>query len=101
MGWWKRNNEEGGPRLGHLLFEFYTRQGCHLCDDALIRLRHAQARHHFQIRIIDVDADPELQARHGNWVPVVVLEGRVRFKGAINRVLLDRLLLAETRRLPS
>jgi hypothetical protein len=30
-------------------------------------------------------------------VPVVVLNGRVRFRGGVNRVLLTRLLHAETR----
>ena len=55
----------------------------------------AQRTHRFTLERIDVDAEPELAARYGNLVPVVAANGKVRFRGAINRVLLDRLLRAE------
>jgi glutaredoxin len=70
----------------------YTRQGCHLCDAAWDELRRAQRRHGFRLEGVDVDADPELAARYGTCVPVVTVDGKVRFRGVVNPVLLRRLL---------
>jgi glutaredoxin len=73
----------------------YTRQDCHLCEIAWQRLQDAQREYHFQLEKVDVDADPELTARHGDQVPVVEVDGQVRFRGLVNPVLLQRLLYAE------
>jgi thiol-disulfide isomerase/thioredoxin len=70
----------------------YTRRGCHLCDDALLVLEEASRRTPLVVRAVDVDTDPELAARYGQEVPVVMIDGRVRFRGRINAVLLERLL---------
>jgi glutaredoxin len=66
----------------------YTRVGCHLCDDAGAVL----ARHGLEVRAIDVDSDPQLQARYNECVPVVVIDGRERFRGRVDELLLRRLL---------
>lgn len=66
----------------------YTRQGCHLCDEAYDIL----VNHGLQPRLVDIDADPELVAKYTECVPVVVLDGHERFRGRVNEVLLRRLL---------
>lgn len=66
----------------------YTRVGCHLCDDALALLR----RCGFEPKTVDVDANPELHTRWNTCVPVVEIDGKVRFRGRVNEVLLRRLL---------
>ncbi len=66
----------------------YTRKGCHLCDDACAVLR----RHGLTPQLIDVDSDPRLVEQYGCCVPVVVIDGKVRFRGRVNEVLLRRLL---------
>ena len=76
----------------------YTREGCHLCQDAWQLLSAAQKRHGFTLEAVDVDGDPELVALYGEWVPVVTVNGEVRFRGGVNKVLLDRLLEAASRR---
>jgi glutaredoxin len=68
----------------------YTRHGCHLCDDALELLR----RHGQEPCLIDIDADPALRERYNECVPVVEIDGKERFRGRINEVLLARLLSA-------
>ncbi len=68
----------------------YTRPGCHLCDEALAVLQ----RHGLAPELIDIDTDPELTRRYTDCVPVVVIDGRERFRGRVNEALLRRLLRA-------
>ena len=70
--------------------ELYTRQGCHLCDDAYDLLR----SHGLEPLQIDIDTRPELLSRYTNCVPVVVIDDKVRFRGRIDQRLLTRLLEA-------
>jgi glutaredoxin len=69
----------------------YTRQGCHLCHEAE-RLLGGYGLHP---RLIDIDAEPELLARFDTCVPVVEINGRIRFRGRIDELLLRRLIYAE------
>jgi len=69
----------------------YTRRGCHLCDDAIALLR----RHGQEPQLVDIDADPALVARYNACVPVVEMDGKERFRGRINEILLTRLLSAK------
>lgn len=66
----------------------YTRAGCPLCDEAVAKLR----RHRLAPQLVDIDQRPELLAKYSKCVPVVVIEGLVRFRGEVNEVLLERLL---------
>lgn len=72
----------------------YTRQGCHLCTDAWELLTRLQGHYSYTLRAVDVDADPALAAAHGECVPVVAIDGRVRFRGVVHPVLLRRVLAA-------
>jgi glutaredoxin len=82
-----------GPETAHIVV--YTRRNCHLCEEVHEWLRERQARYRFNLETVDVDTDPDLAARYGDTVPVVKVNGQVRFRGKINLVLLDRLLRAE------
>jgi glutaredoxin len=66
----------------------YTRAGCHLCEDA----RRVLEAHGLVPMCVDIDADSELCKRFGTCVPVVEIDGRVRFRGRIEPMLLRRLL---------
>lgn len=68
----------------------YSRQGCHLCDQAAGVLREFG----LDFRLVDIDKDPALRARFTDCVPVVEMDGKVRFRGRVDRVLLRRLLAA-------
>jgi glutaredoxin len=81
--------------LEHLQVQMLTRSGCHLCEEAWKQLEAARQRHGFTLQTMDVDADPELVSQYGDCVPVVLVNGQVRFRGRINPVLLARLLRAE------
>jgi glutaredoxin len=58
-----------------------TRQGCHLCDEALRLLEELGV--HPELR--DVDADDELHRLYDFRVPVVLIDGAVVAEGWITR----------------
>lgn len=67
----------------------YTRAGCHLCDEAIDLLR----RHGLSPVLVDIDSNPDLRERFTTCVPVVEVDGRLRFRGRVNEMLLRRLLV--------
>ncbi len=66
----------------------YTRTGCHLCDVAYEVL----VEHGLQPHKVDIDADTSLRKRFDTCVPVVEIDGKIRFRSQVNPVLLKRLL---------
>jgi glutaredoxin len=82
-------------RLDHLDFTVYTRAQCCCCHKAIDLLKDAQKRYGFTITEVDVDTDPELVAKYNTEVPVVAVNGKVRFRGVVNPSLLERFLIAE------
>jgi glutaredoxin len=82
-------------RAEQLTFMVYTRSQCGCCDKALDLLRNYQRRYGFQIVEVDIDTDPELVAKYDTEVPVVMINGKIRFRGVVNPTLLERILLAE------
>jgi len=84
-----------GPAIGNR-FErvvLYTRPGCHLCELARETLEKHQGSLSPTIEI-DIDTDPTLQTRFSTCIPVVEIDGKIRFRGRINEVLLRRLIEA-------
>ena len=62
--------------------EFYTRDGCHLCEEARADLQavlEQRVKHGdpiARVRAVDIDADPELKRRYADLIPVIVLDGK-------------------------
>ena len=96
--WFSALFQRRRPRLDHLAVHFYTRRGCHLCDEAWTLLEEARGKFGVVLTPIDIDTNPELAKQYGDCVPVVTVNGKVRFRGKVNRVLLERLFAAERRR---
>jgi glutaredoxin len=69
----------------------YTRKGCHLCDVAHDLLR----KHGLRPKLADIDEDPRLVDEFNECVPVVKIDGKIRFRGIVNEVLLKRVLEME------
>lgn len=69
----------------------YTREGCHLCNE----MRDVLDRYSAwlpPIEAVDIDTSPDLVERFGTTIPVLELDGRVRFNGRLNEMLLRRLI---------
>lgn len=80
-----------GRRFDKLVL--YTRTGCHLCEDAR-KILDEHARWLPPVLEIDIDHDPRLIERYGTCVPVVLIDGKVRFRGRVVPALLRRLIEA-------
>ena len=49
----------------------YSRAGCHLCEEFILDLELLPGGPP-AVRVVDIDSDPELVARYGERVPVLV-----------------------------
>ncbi|HEY8840904.1 MAG TPA: glutaredoxin family protein [Candidatus Dormibacteraeota bacterium] len=72
-----------------------TRQGCHLCDEALALLRDLG----LDPLLVDVDTDDELFRLYDWRVPVVLVDGAVVVEGRISRSRLEQALNGSGREL--
>jgi len=71
---------------GRVEVTLYTREGCHLCDQAKAAIRAAESlyRLNIDLREVDVDDDDELYARFTNDVPVIYVAGREAFRHRVD-----------------
>jgi glutaredoxin len=53
----------------------YSRHGCHLCEDAVKVLEGLREELAFEIEIIYIDGNPELEKLYGEQVPVIHIDG--------------------------
>jgi glutaredoxin len=72
----------------------YSRQGCHLCDDAFNTLESMRKELNFEIEVIDIDQDAELIKLYSDQVPVIHIDGEhhdfykvdpVRFRSSLEK----------------
>ncbi len=70
-----------------------SRRACCLCDDARTVAEALAARNLCRLQVVDVDQEIELARRYGMDVPVLLINGEVRFK---HRVTADELEAALT-----
>ncbi len=66
----------------------YTRDGCHLCDEAKAVLY----AYGLSVTEVNIDEDKTAFDQFDHCVPVVEIDGRIRFRGRVNEVLLRRLI---------
>jgi hypothetical protein len=79
------------PARGIQSVVMYSRPGCCLCDEAWDVLE--KYRDHLPPTVVvEIDSDPALLERFSTCIPVVEIEGKVRFRGRVNEVLLRRLI---------
>lgn len=54
----------------------YTRQGCHLCEEAIVVVRQVVAgRPGVEMELVDIDTDPAFVDRYTIRVPVIAVDG--------------------------
>ena len=59
---------------------FYTKPGCHLCEEARAEIRDSGCEGLYTFEEVDVLSDAELTRRYGWDIPVVLIDGTHAFK---------------------
>ena len=53
----------------------HAREGCHLCDEALVALRPVAAEFAVPLEVVDIESDDALHRRYLERIPVISLDG--------------------------
>ncbi|GGA43565.1 glutaredoxin family protein [Psychrobacillus lasiicapitis] len=76
-----------------MIVHFYTRPGCHLCEDARIVLKLVQEDVPFEIKEYNIEEDDALHEKYMLMIPVVVFENEIIQYGQVDYpAILDALL---------
>lgn len=70
----------------------YSRPGCHLCDEMKGVVARVARVIPFSLQEIDITDDPDLEARHGLDIPVLLIDGRKAAKHRVTEEELARML---------
>jgi len=83
-----------GPEQGTVSVTVYSRQHCHLCEEAIETLEAAATDTGVTVSIteVDVDEDPDLREEYGDRVPYVLVDDRPAFKFRVDPDEARRLL---------
>ena len=92
--WFRSARTETDPTIAVTV---YSRPGCGCCERALEVIEGQGKSRPLAISVVNIDEDPALVERFSTAVPVVEINGKIRFRGLVNPILLDRLLEAERR----
>jgi glutaredoxin len=66
----------------------YTREGCHLCEEA----QEVLSEFGISPTLVDIDDDQKLREQFNACVPVVEIDGQIRFRGRVEPTLLRRIM---------
>ena len=50
-----------------------------------------------EIEFVDIAGDQRLEEQYGEWIPVIEIDGQIRFRGRVDTLLLQRLIAARRR----
>jgi hypothetical protein len=70
----------------------YSRNGCHLCDQARDVILSVRAREPFAFEEVDIETDDDLLREYAIRIPVVTVDGEERFEIAVDRHELEGLV---------
>ena len=68
--------------------QYLTREGCHLCEEALPVVRAEADRAGSTVEVRDLDADDRLREDWDYDVPVIIVDGKVHAKYRVEAVQL-------------
>ncbi|MEZ6128192.1 MAG: glutaredoxin family protein [Planctomycetaceae bacterium] len=97
LGWWSHRRASALPPPA--VFDsviVYSKPECPLCDTALAVLQD-YSKWLPDIHVVNISGNSELEQRHAESIPVVEIDGRIRFRGTVSAELLERLIQGRER----
>jgi glutaredoxin-like protein DUF836 len=58
----------------------YSRPGCHLCEEMKEEIVRANCAELYSLEEVNIESDPELLARYGYDIPVLLIDGVEAFR---------------------
>ncbi|MTH53796.1 glutaredoxin family protein [Bacillus mangrovi] len=68
----------------------YTRQGCHLCEDALLIVEELKKEWDFTYFVLDIGQSDTLTEEYGLKIPVIELDGKELAFGLVKKDFLSK-----------
>lgn len=81
--------------MASIALTLYSRSGCHLCDEMEEIVRPLARELGCSVERVDISCDAGLEARFGEEIPVLFVNGRKAFKYRVTDRELRRRLLIE------
>ena len=75
-----------------IIIEVMTKTDCCLCDDAKAIIEQVIAEIPAELKMIDIESDPELFERYKEKIPVVLINGQESFVYKVHPVTLRKKL---------
>lgn len=72
--------------------KIYTKEGCHLCEEAKSTLLAAQKDFPFKLEEIDITADKVIYEEFKEKIPLIFIDGKMAFKYRVEEKGLRRKL---------
>ncbi len=79
------------------LIIFYTKPGCHLCEEARAEMEKSGCEGLYTFEEVDILSDAELIRRYGWDIPVVLIDGAHAFKHRLTAAEFRRAVLGRRR----
>lgn len=74
------------------VIEIYTKEECHLCDEAKKVMERVKKEKAFVLKEVDITSDVTLYEKYKEQIPIVFINGKKAFKFKVDEVRLRRLL---------
>jgi hypothetical protein len=74
--------------------QIYSRPECHLCDEMKAVVARVAKIVPLAVTVVDISGDPDLEARYGLEIPVLMVEGKKAAKYRITEGALKKILAA-------
>ncbi len=74
-----------------MVVTFYTKSGCHLCDDAYLQLESLRHDADFDIDVVDIRSTEELYAEFRATIPAVRAGDKVFIEGPFAQDVLEEI----------
>lgn len=78
--------------------QFYTKEGCHLCNDVKELLYRLRDRFPLIVHEVDITTDAALYERYKTIIPVVIIDGQFTLETKIDEAGICRYLQEESHR---
>ncbi|WP_147534048.1 glutaredoxin family protein [Bacillus marasmi] len=70
----------------------YSRNKCHLCEDAKEAVNGLQSEFDFSLQVVDIDTDDRLTELYGLMIPVILIDGEEVQYGRIDKNVIRKRL---------